>query len=284
MEKSDCDVRAQIPIKPTMKLKLSPFTIAQILLILMGFLCGCAATPPSMRITVLTYNIHHSEDANGQSNLDAVASIINTFRPDLVALQEVDSKTTRVQGLDLAAELSQRTGMAGRFGKAMDYAGGEYGNAVLSRLPILAATTHPLPATAGVEPRAALETEIRLPDGRSLRFVSTHLDHQSNPENRKAQAARLRDLFADSPLPIILAGDLNDTPDSETLALLVGEWSDTGRTNPLPTCPADNPKRKIDYILFKPSDCWRIVETRVVDEKVASDHRPVLAVLELLPN
>lgn len=258
--------------------------LMQILFLFIGFLGGCAATPPSTRVTILTYNIHHSEDANGRSNLDAVADIINTLRPELVALQEVDNKTTRVQGLDLAAELSRRTGMAARFGKAMDYAGGEYGNAVLSRLPILAATTHPLPATAGAEPRAALETEIRLSDGRHLRFVSTHLDHQSNPENRRTQASRLRDLMADSPLPIILAGDLNDTPDSETLALFAGEWSDTDRSNPQPTCPADNPKRKIDYIMYKPTNRWCVVQTRVIDEKIASDHRPVLAILELLPD
>jgi endonuclease/exonuclease/phosphatase family metal-dependent hydrolase len=71
------------------------------------------------RVAVLTYNIYHGEDANGDSNLDAVAKIINLLEPDLVALQEVDKKTTRVKGLDLTAELSKRTGMKGvrRFAK-----------------------------------------------------------------------------------------------------------------------------------------------------------------------
>ena len=91
----------------------------------------CAAAESPVRVTVLTYNIYHGADANGGSNLDAVAKIINTLRPDLVALQEVDNKTTRAKGLDLTAELSRRTGMAGVFGKAMDFAGGGYGEAVL---------------------------------------------------------------------------------------------------------------------------------------------------------
>ena len=89
---------------------------SRILLIILIFsICagGCADVKPRspIRIAVLTYNIYHGEDANGNSNLDAVANIINSLGPDLVALQEVDNKTTRAKGLDLTAELSKRTGM-----------------------------------------------------------------------------------------------------------------------------------------------------------------------------
>ncbi|MBE0535978.1 MAG: endonuclease/exonuclease/phosphatase family protein [Phycisphaerae bacterium] len=246
-------------------------------------IAGCGANRAASRITVLTYNIYHGEDAAGGSNLDAVAGIINTFRPDLVALQEVDEKTTRVKGLDLTAELAERTGMEGRFGKAMDYAGGGYGVAVLSRLPIVGEANHPLPHGTGVEPRTALGVEVRLPDGRRVLFVSTHLDHKRDPKDRLAQAAVARELFADADTPVILAGDLNATPDSETLALFMPEWQWTAGRDPQPTFPADEPNRTIDYILIKPAERWRVVETRVIEEKVASDHRPVLAILELLP-
>ena len=117
-------------------LSLSLKVISITLLFLLGAgLCAAAEAP--VRVTVLTYNIYHGEDANGGSTLDAVAKVINSLKPDLVALQEVDNKTTRAKGLDLTAELSQRTGMQGVFGKAMDFAGGGYGEAVLSRLPIL---------------------------------------------------------------------------------------------------------------------------------------------------
>ncbi len=263
---------------------LYALTIPRVLSVLAVLCVGCAARPRPACVTVLTYNIYHGEDANGRSNLDAVARIITTLQPDLVALQEVDDKTTRVKGLDLTAELSQRTGMSGRFGKAMDFAGGGYGEAVLSRFPILTTTTHLLPHTSGAEPRAALEIEVRLPDGRRMLFVGTHFDHQRDPENRMAQAARIIDLYADSELPVILAGDLNATPDSDVIALFLEEWSYAGRYDPQPTFPADNPKIKIDYIMMKPPGRWRVVETRVIDESIASDHRPVLSILEMEPS
>jgi endonuclease/exonuclease/phosphatase family metal-dependent hydrolase len=122
--------------------------------------CPGAEIKSPVRISVLTYNIYHGEDANGGSNLDAVAGIINSLKPDLVALQEVDNKTGRAKGLDLTAELSRRTGMKGIFGKAMDYDGGGYGEAVLSRYPIIETKNNLLPHTAKAEPRAALEIHI----------------------------------------------------------------------------------------------------------------------------
>ncbi|HPD45576.1 MAG TPA: endonuclease/exonuclease/phosphatase family protein [Anaerohalosphaeraceae bacterium] len=268
--------------KATLPALLRSFA-AGVVLLLAAAAGGCASGRPATRVTVLTYNIYHGEDANGRSNLDAVAAIINTLRPDLVALQEVDNKTTRVKGLDLTAELSRRTGMAGHFAKAMDYAGGGYGEAVLSRLPVLGVTNHALPHTAGAEPRAALEVEVQLADGRRVLFVGTHLDHQRDPANRNAQAARIRELYADSKLPVILAGDLNAVPESDVISLLASEWLWTAQSNPAPTYPAVEPDCLIDYIMVKPAGQWRVVGTRVIEEKVASDHRPVLAVLELLP-
>ena len=175
---------------------------------------------PATRVAVLTYNIYHGEDANGGSNLDAIAGTINFLKPDLVALQEVDNKTTRVKGLDLTAELSKRTGMQGIFGKAMDYAGGEYGEAVLCRHEVLEVKDNPLPHTANAEPRAALEVHVKLPGGEQIVFVGTHLDHVRDQTNRMMQARRIVELFDNYDFPMILAGDLNAVPGSEPINLL----------------------------------------------------------------
>ena len=247
---------------------------------------GCAGSKleSPVRITVLTYNIYHGEDANGGSNLDAVAGIINSLEPDLVALQEVDNKTARAKKLDLTAELSRRTGMHGVFGKAMDYDSGGYGEAVLSRYPIIETKNNPLPHTTKAEPRAALEIHIELPGGVEIAFVGTHLDHQRDQSNRMMQAKRIMELYENSDLPIVLAGDLNATPGSDPINLLGRQWSDAAQDNSQPTFPAKKPARRIDYIMYKPKGCWKVVEVRVIDEKVASDHCPVLAVLELLPD
>jgi endonuclease/exonuclease/phosphatase family metal-dependent hydrolase len=247
---------------------------------------GCVGLKPGSpyRISVLTYNIYHGEDANGNSNLDAVAGIINSLGPDLVALQEVDNKTTRAKGLDLTSELSKRTGMQGIFGKAMDYAGGGYGEAVLTRHLIVYTKNNPLPHTPNAEPRVALEIQIELPNKERVVFVGTHLDHLRDQKNRMNQSKRIKELYEDYDLPMILAGDLNAAPGSDPISLLSKEWSYAAQDDPQPTMPSVRPRRKIDYIMYKPKDRWKVIEVRVIDEKVASDHCPVFAILELLPN
>jgi endonuclease/exonuclease/phosphatase family metal-dependent hydrolase len=255
------------------------------LLVACAFAGGSADTKhqSSVRIAVLTYNIYHGEDVNGASNLDAVAGIINSLKPDLVALQEVDNKTKRAKGLDLTAELSRRTGMKGIFGKAMDYDGGGYGEAVLSRYPVLDTKNNPLPHTDKAEPRAALQVQIQLAGGEKMVFVGTHLDHQRNQSNRMMQAKRIMELYENYDLPMVLAGDLNSVPGSDPINLLSRQYSYAAHDDPQPTSPSVKPTRKIDYIMFKPKGRWKVVEVRVIDEKIASDHCPVLAVLEFLP-
>jgi endonuclease/exonuclease/phosphatase family metal-dependent hydrolase len=269
-------------------MKIFSFGLRVLLIVLVLGVCagGCAGAKleSPVRVAVLTYNIYHGEDANGGSNLDAVAEIINSLKPDLVALQEVDNKTGRAKGLDLTTELSRRTGMKGIFGKAMDYDGGGYGEAVLSRHPVIETKNNLLPHTPKAEPRAALEVHIELPGGVKMAFVGTHLDHQRDRSNRMMQAKRIVELYENYDLPIILAGDLNATPGSDPINLLSRQWSDAAQDNSQPTFPSARPARRIDYIMYKPKDRWKVVEVRVIDEKVASDHCPVFAVLELLPD
>lgn len=81
-------------------------------------------------------------------------------------------------------------------------------------------------------------------------------------------------------MPALLAGDLNDVPDSRTLQELGKQWT-RANAEVLPTIPVEQPKQQIDYVLYRPTDRWRLVEVQVLDEATASDHRPLLAVLEL---
>ncbi len=73
------------------------------------------------------------------------------------------------------------------------------------------------------------------------------------------------------------------TPGSDPINLLSGQWCYAAQDDPQPTAPSVRPRRKIDYIMYKPKDRWKVVEVRVIDEKVASDHCPVFSVLELQP-
>jgi endonuclease/exonuclease/phosphatase family metal-dependent hydrolase len=234
------------------------------------------------RLRVLTYNIHHGEGTDGKLDLARIARVISDQKPDLVSLQELDVKTRRTGGVDEPAELAKLTGMKVAFGKGIDYQGGQYGNAVLSRFMLQSTKVHPLPGKEGAEKRCALAVVLKpWPQGPALTFVATHLDHTRDETDRLAQADEIKRLLTsdEGAAPMILAGDFNAVPASETMKRL-GRWTDAGAEANAPTDPSDKPRSRIDYVLLRPSRVWHVVETSVIDEPVASDHRPVLAVLE----
>lgn len=254
------------------------FAATAVLLISMS--SGMWAAEP-VRLRVLSYNIHHAEGADGKLDLKRIAGVIKSVEPDLVALQEVDWKTTRVKGIDEPVELALLTGMTAVFGKNIDLQGGEYGNAVLSRFPIHSKRNHLLPRLDDSEQRGVLELEIALPgDAGSVKLFATHLDYRRDDQERLASAKAINALVAESDQPAILAGDLNATPDSAVLKLFLSTWTNTSK-EPQPTIPVGKPERQIDFVLTRPASRWKTIETKVLDEAVASDHRAILAVLEL---
>ena len=234
-------------------------------------------------IKVLTFNILHGATTRGDFDLDVIAQVIQDTDPDLVALQEVDFKTNRARGYDLATELGWRTKMAPLFGKAMDYDGGEYGEGVLSGTSILASRVVGLPHSQDNEPRAALEIITVLPTGDTIVFIGTHLDHTRDNTDRIAQAEKINKVFASNRYPSLLAGDLNDVPGSEAIRILEKIWTPSyDKSNPEPTFPSNNPRIKIDYVMFMPPRKWNVLETRVIQDTIASDHCAYLVILELL--
>ncbi len=224
-------------------------------------------------IRVLAYNIHHGEGMDSLLDLERIAALIRSVDPDLVALQEVDSVTTRTGAVDQAAELARLTGMDSRFGRFMPYRGGAYGMAILSRWPVRESTNLRLPE--GAEPRSALSVVVQLPGtGRSLRFVGIHL--YRSEEERMAQAVALDSMLAQRDLSTLLAGDFNSTPDSPVLEHLARSWTVVSKGDDRLTYPSFAPEREIDFVLLRTTDEFEVVRERVLDEPIASDHRPVL--------
>ncbi|MBT7299724.1 MAG: hypothetical protein HN849_09430 [Victivallales bacterium] len=226
---------------------------------------------------IMTYNIRHGQGMDRKVDLARIADLIVASGADLVALQEMDRETARVAGVDQVAELAGRTGMRAAFSKSIDLQSGVYGNAILSRFPILAERCCALP---GKEPRSALACEVSLPGGDVLRFASTHLDLVD--EFRVASAPVLVDFLADlEPLPTILCGDFNALPESETLgAFIRAGWEASPGDQASPSYPADEPDIRIDYILSQGLAANMVLsDACVIDEALASDHRPVTASL-----
>jgi endonuclease/exonuclease/phosphatase family metal-dependent hydrolase len=251
------------------------------LLLLMLIWAGEVQTDPRT-LRVLTYNIHHGEGTDGRFDLSRLARVMKSVQPDVIALQEVDQGTERSGGVDQLAELERLTDMHAEFGKAMDYSGGGYGVAVLSRWPLLSTGNHPLPGSPDREPRTALTVQVGSSEhGPLLQFTSTHLDQGRDPENRLAQVKYLNGLLVRGEgQPTILAGDMNSRPNTEVMEIFEAQWTIASAVDPSPTTPSGRPRSRVDYVLFRPAESWRVLESRVIDEPVASDHRPLLVVLE----
>lgn len=232
----------------------------------------------ALQLRVLSYNIHHGRGIDDSVNLERLAKVINACHPDLVALQEVDNRTQRTGGVDQTAELSKLTGLHAQFARQIDFEGGQYGQALLSRWPLSDLQIHWLPGEPDRERRIVATCSVNLP-GRPLLFGTTHL-HHANVDFRLRQARAIGEAFDGRPETIILAGDLNAEPEHAPVAELLKTWTVVHSAEDLRTFPTVDPTKQIDYIFYRPSDRLHIVSAEVIDEAMASDHRPLLAVLE----
>jgi len=244
----------------------------------MIFADDSTTTDAPNELRVLSYNIHVGVGNDGKLDLERTAKTIMEQNPDLVAIQEIDRNTERTQKVDQVAELERLTGMHAVFGKTIDFSGGEYGLAILSKYPITEHKITQLPQLGNREDRGALEAVIKLDDETLLTFVCTHFCHQSE-ERRTMQAEKINELFAERGGLVIIAGDINATPGSKTIEMMKSKWTDA--TNDEPTCPSDKPRSKIDYIFYRPTEMLKVKETKVIQDPVTSDHLPVLSVFSL---
>ena len=160
-------------------------------------------------MTLNLWGINRWEDRRS-----AVVEWVNEVRPDLLALQEV----VRTGGLCQASWIAAHTQMTATFGAAsITNDGGEFGNAVLSRLPLIRSHRHRLTdAATGNEPRALISVEVEA-FGRDLEFSSMHLSWRFDEGwIRERQVHDIADIVRphSRDLPPIVCGDFNATPES----------------------------------------------------------------------
>jgi endonuclease/exonuclease/phosphatase family metal-dependent hydrolase len=227
----------------------------------------------------MTWNIHHGEGTDGRLDLERIARRIREAQPDLVALQEVDRGVARTQGRDLPAELAALTGLSPAFHRNIEYQGGEYGNATLSRWPILSVTNHHYAMLREGEQRGLLEVVVKI-GGRQLAFWNTHIDHRPDDAERVSNVREIRQFLMDSPHDVVLAGDFNDLPDSRVhrglREVFKDAWIEAGQGAGA-TFPGRSPRR-IDYIWIDQDAPIEVTTVRVI-ESDASDHWAVVAEL-----
>lgn len=235
-------------------------------------------------LTVMTYNVHHCNPPSkpGLIDIDAIVNTIKGNNPDIVALQEIDVNTKRSGNMNEAKLLAKKLGLTYVFAKAIDYDGGEYGIAILSKFSLADFQLFHLPAdsmTKG-EPRILATVTIKMPSGQTFRFGNTHLDAQKGSVNREMQINEILRIARKEALPFVIAGDFNAIPGSKIIDELDKYFNRTCKQCE-PTIPAVNPVETIDFIAYANSKQFEVVSHKVLQDSYSSDHLPVLAVLKL---
>jgi endonuclease/exonuclease/phosphatase family metal-dependent hydrolase len=233
---------------------------------------------PGRPLRVMTYNIHHGIDADQHVDLEAIADVIAAENPDVIVLNEVNRARLTNGFVDTLPLISRRLQMRYVYGATRS--DGQFGNAILSRYPILEwDNTHYQHKTTEV--RGLLRVVIQTGTG-PVTIFGTHLDHLDGPRHvRNEQVMEALDIWAHAPRTVLL-GDLNAEPDAAELQRIyqvgfVDVLEETGQDNAF-TFWEPMPNRRIDFIFQTPD--LTLLQAWVVPSR-ASDHLPVLA--ELLP-
>lgn len=255
-------------------------------------------------LRVLTYNVHGWIGLDEQRNWDRIGDVIAQTGADVIGLNEVHQPLpshTRPGPLD---DLGQRLNHEYIFGVTIDstpwpdWPGMAYGNAMLSRYPVVHHDNHDLPTQPGIEPRGLLEVTLDLPDTGMTVYV-THLHApatESAEELRRQQVDAMLDIVSTGSPNHLILGDFNSVMPAERRpgevsgalqpildAGYVDAFDAVGEGERL-TFSTDDPRWRIDYIFVAPGRADRLIECRRVDSptvRVASDHFPVMAALQV---
>ena len=234
----------------------------------------CVGAQEPLKLRVMTYNLRFGELAS----LEELAYHIKAFKPDFVALQEVDCNTHRERapkqnGKNFISELAYHTGMFGLYGKTIDYSGGYYGIGMLSRYPCVDMKKVMLPNPSKSEQRAVMYATYEVGTD-TLVFAVTHLDI-SGKDARREQAEFIVQELQKCNYPVLIGGDFNAGPTEPAIEKVMEKW---GRNMTImdQTYSSTTPKIKIDYIYAYPKNRWEVKTSQTV-RSYLSDHFPIVS-------
>ena len=222
-------------------------------------------------LKLMSYNIKNANGMDNVCNFQRIANVINNASPDVVAIQEVDSMTNRSGQKYVLGEIADRTQMHGYFAPAIDYDGGKYGIGLLTKQVPLRLQTLPLPGRE--EARTLILAEFT-----DYIYCCTHMS--LTEEDRMKSLELVKAFTSSSTKPLFLAGDMNAEPESGFIKELQKDFQIL--SNPKQhTFPAPDPKETIDYIatLKQNAKGFAVISAKVINEPMASDHRPILVEL-----
>lgn len=222
------------------------------------------------KMRAMCYNIHNCAGTDGVYDEQRIADVINAAKVEAVAIQEVDSMTTRnTIKRDIMKSLGQKTGMYHTFGGAIEYKSGKYGVGVLTKEKPISYYTIPLPCSS--EPRVLLVVELE-----NYYFCCSHFSLLA--EYRDEAVRIITEEAKKLKKPMILSGDFNAKRTENSIQALAEHFEIFEKQGSTFTFPSGTPNREIDYIcLYKGNGAMAVVkEHYVYPEAVASDHRPIV--------
>ena len=257
---------------------ISAFILLLIINISLGSLSALAQTTITKEensIRLMSYNIRNAKGLDNVTDYDRIANIILGAAPDIIGIQELDSVTGRSNGVDVLDVLSRKTLMYSTYAASIDYDGGKYGVGVLSKEKPISVIKVALPCRN--EPRMLLIVEME-----DYYFGNTHFSLNAEDRMKAVEIIKSEIEKMGDNKPFFLVGDINATPESEVVKLLMSEFKSLVPINQY-TIPAENPTKCIDYIFgYDGVEGWSLLTDKgVIDEKVASDHRPLFADIRL---
>lgn len=232
-----------------------------------------------MTWTLMNYNIHSGEDEQGRMNLEGIMDVIRSVQPDFVFTEEVACHVSTAGDVDEAALLQDGLGMHVTFAKSIDWMGGDYGIALLSRQPVTDVQVYPIPdleeekRDRWFEHRIVLRCQT-LYEGQPVTLLVTHLGLSEG--ERQLGVQLLCSLLDDITTPVILGGDLNTQPDEPLMAPLLERLQMHSTAY---TFPSSDPNVKIDYLLTSPH--WHVEAEYPLPDQ-ASDHLALVKKVHLM--
>lgn len=239
---------------------------------------------------VMSYNVHRCTGIDRKTSPRRIADLIAHYQPDVVGLQEIDVHRLRTNKEHQARVLAEMLEMYFVFYPAIRESSEHYGDAIFSRYPITPVRFGKLPMPQRrrpVEPRGALWVEVDY-KGRKVQMFNTHLGLNPRERHKQVESLLSPEWISSKHChePLILCGDFNALPRSKSYQKLTYRLHDCESLLPgrrrRQTFPASYPLYRIDYIFV--SKEWKVRDVFVPRTellKIASDHLPVIAELEL---
>ncbi|MGE7602366.1 endonuclease/exonuclease/phosphatase family protein [Peribacillus sp. NPDC097675] len=234
-------------------------------------------------VQVLSFNIHHAVGIDGVLDMERIANTIELGNAEIIGLQEVDKHWSGRSHFE-----NQTKWLAERLDMHYTYAANldrdplnarehrrQYGTAILSKYPIISAQNHLLSKVGNTEQRGLLEAKINV-KGNLLEVYNTHLSLTT--EERQLQMDEIVAISHDVKGPKVIMGDLNTTPESNEMQLLLSNFHDSFAhlIHAFTYYADDGTPKRIDYILT--SKGIKTSNVKVISS-LASDHLPLTATL-----